>query len=114
MTNHGQVPRAPQADAAEHDRPATGRASREIAHLLPRSAPSAAGVSSRAVTALLDRLEADGVECHSVMVVRHGHVVAEGWWSPFSAERRRSVTAWLDTSPPGSALPDGTLSLIHI
>ncbi|WP_454730220.1 serine hydrolase domain-containing protein [Cellulosimicrobium protaetiae] len=114
MTNHGQVPRAPQADAAEHDRPATGRASREIAHLLPRSAPSAAGVSSRAVTALLDRLEADGVECHSVMVVRHGHVVAEGWWSPFSAERPHllySLTKSFTAIAVGLAVADGLLSL---
>ena len=24
---------------------------------------------------------------HSLMVVRHGHVVAEGWWAPYSAQR---------------------------
>jgi hypothetical protein len=44
-------------------------------------------VSSRAVAALLDRLEAQSIECHSIMVVRHGQVVAEGWWAPYSAER---------------------------
>ena len=26
-----------------------------------------------------------GVEMHSLMVLRHGHVVAEGWWAPYSA-----------------------------
>jgi CubicO group peptidase (beta-lactamase class C family) len=55
--------------------------------LLPRSAPAASGVSSRSVAALLDRLEAQAVECHSIMVVRHGRVVAEGWWAPYSAGR---------------------------
>ncbi|WP_460523977.1 hypothetical protein [Humibacter antri] len=53
--------------------------------LLPRSAPAGEGVSSRAVGALLDRLSEKSIECHSVMIVRHGHVVAEGWWHPYSA-----------------------------
>ncbi|HUR06648.1 MAG TPA: hypothetical protein VM347_29165 [Nonomuraea sp.] len=38
--------------------------------LLPRSTPAASGMSSRSITALLDRLEARSVECHSIMVVR--------------------------------------------
>ena len=38
--------------------------------------------------ALLDALEAaDGIEMHSLMVLRHGTVVAEGWWSPYTRER---------------------------
>jgi hypothetical protein len=49
-------------------------------------------MSSRAIGALLDRLEAESVELHSIMVVRHGHVVAEGWWAPYSAERRHFST----------------------
>src|SRR6202046_2829095 len=55
--------------------------------LLPRSAPAASGVSSPAISALVDRLEEKSIECHSLMVVRHGHVVAEGWWAPYSAGR---------------------------
>src|ERR1700678_4360286 len=55
--------------------------------LLPRSAPAASGESSPAIGALLGRLEEKSIECHSLMVVRHGHVVAEGWWAPYSAER---------------------------
>ncbi|GID32777.1 serine hydrolase [Paractinoplanes brasiliensis] len=55
--------------------------------LLPRSAPASRGVSSRALEALLDRLEATSVECHSLMFVRGGHVLAEGWWAPYSATR---------------------------
>jgi hypothetical protein len=55
--------------------------------LLPRSAPSAEGVDGRSVLALLDRLRARSVECHSVMVARHGRVVAEGWWAPHTAGR---------------------------
>ncbi|MEW9556081.1 serine hydrolase domain-containing protein [Nonomuraea sp. NPDC050783] len=82
--------------------------------LLPRSAPAAAGVSSRAVAALLDRLEAQSVECHSLMVVRRGHVVAEGWWAPYSAGRPHllySLTKSFTSIAVGLAVADGLLAL---
>jgi CubicO group peptidase (beta-lactamase class C family) len=82
--------------------------------LLPRSTPAAVGVSSRAVAALVDRLEARSVECHSLMVVRHGHVLAEGWWAPYSAERPHllySLTKSFTAVAVGLAIADGLLSL---
>ncbi|MFD6177829.1 MULTISPECIES: serine hydrolase domain-containing protein [unclassified Isoptericola] len=82
--------------------------------LLPRSTPSAEGVSARAVLDLLDRLEADGVECHSLMVVRHGRVVAEGWWAPYTADRPHllySLTKSFTAVAVGLAVADGLLSL---
>jgi CubicO group peptidase (beta-lactamase class C family) len=82
--------------------------------LLPRSTPPESGMSSRAVTALLDRLEAQSVECHSIMVVRHGHVVAEGWWAPYSAGRPHllySVTKSFTSVAVGLAIADRLLSL---
>lgn len=53
---------------------------------LPRSTPEAQGVSSAALLELVDRLDASSSELHSLMVVRHGQVVAEGWWPPYSAD----------------------------
>jgi CubicO group peptidase (beta-lactamase class C family) len=82
--------------------------------LLPRSTPGASGVSSRAISALLDDLAARSVECHSVMVVRHGHVVAEGWWAPYSADRPHllySLTKSFTSIAVGLAIADGLLSL---
>src|SRR5215470_6910010 len=82
--------------------------------LLPRSTPAAAGVSSRSIAALLDRLEAHSVELHSIMVVRHGHVVAEGWWAPYSAGRPHllySLTKSFTAIAVGLAVADGLLSL---
>lgn len=82
--------------------------------LLPRSTPAASGVSSRAIAAWLDRLEAESVECHSIMVVRHGHVVAEGWWAPYSADRPHllySLTKSFTSIAVGLAIADGLLSL---
>ncbi|GAA2033767.1 hypothetical protein GCM10009839_37780 [Catenulispora yoronensis] len=82
--------------------------------LLPRSAPAASGISSRSIAALLDRLEARSVECHSIMVVHRGHIVAEGWWAPYSAERPRllySLTKSFMSIAVGLAVADGLLSL---
>src|SRR3954465_9101201 len=82
--------------------------------LLPRSTPSASGVPSRSIAALLDRLEARSVELHSIMVVRHGHVVAEGWWAPYSAGRPHllySLTKSFTSIAVGLAVGDGLLSL---
>jgi CubicO group peptidase (beta-lactamase class C family) len=82
--------------------------------MLPRSAPAAEGVSSRSIGALLDWLEARSVECHSIMVVRHGRVVAEGWWAPYSADRPHllySLTKSYTSIAVGLAVGDGLLSL---
>ncbi|WP_117213046.1 serine hydrolase domain-containing protein [Allorhizocola rhizosphaerae] len=82
--------------------------------LLPRSTPTASGVSSRSIAALLDRLEAQSAELHSIMVVRNGHVVAEGWWAPYSAERPHllySLTKSFTSVAVGLAIADGLLSL---
>ncbi|MGG7462895.1 serine hydrolase domain-containing protein [Plantibacter sp. YIM 135347] len=82
--------------------------------LLPRSAPRRAGVSSAAIGALLDRLEEKSIECHSMMIVRNGYVVAEGWWAPYSAERPHqlySLTKTFTSMAVGMAIGDGLLSL---
>ena len=82
--------------------------------LLPRSAPSRAAVSSHSVEAMLDRLEERAIECHSLMVVRRGHVVAEGWWAPYSAEQPHllySLTKSFTSIAVGMAIADGLLSL---
>ncbi|GAA1492712.1 serine hydrolase domain-containing protein [Curtobacterium herbarum] len=53
-----------------------------------RSSPSALGIDAAGVDRLVSALEgAPGVEPHSIMVLRHGEVAAEGWWAPFAADR---------------------------
>ena len=58
---------------------------------LPRSpSPEAQGVSSSGLLAFVEA--ADKVETmNSLMVVRHGQVVAEGWWAPYRADVRHSL-----------------------
>lgn len=50
---------------------------------LPRSTPEEQGVPSTAVLRMVRRWEERGSEPHGVVVLRHGHVVAEGYWAPY-------------------------------
>lgn len=52
---------------------------------LPRSLPEAQGVSSERLVEFVQALEQKVDAVHSFMLVRHGHVVAEGWWAPYAA-----------------------------
>ncbi|MGY6022879.1 serine hydrolase domain-containing protein [Streptomyces spinosirectus] len=55
---------------------------------LPASDPAAQGVDAAGVHAFLDALEAaPDIEPHSLMILRHGRLVASGWWAPYTAER---------------------------
>jgi CubicO group peptidase (beta-lactamase class C family) len=55
---------------------------------LPRSTPADQDVDPAAILSFLDALdERPDIEMHSLMLVRHGQVVAEGWWAPYSAGR---------------------------
>src|ERR1700678_3684535 len=59
---------------------------------LPRSTPAAQGVDPAAILSFLDAVAGrPDLEMHSLMVVRHGRVVAEGWWAPYSAGRPQLV-----------------------
>ena len=53
---------------------------------LPHSSPEAQGVSSAAILSFVQAADNDVDSLHSFMLLRHGHVVAEGWWSPYNAE----------------------------
>ena len=54
---------------------------------LPRSSPEAQAVSSAEVRAFVEAADKSVDTMHSFMLVRHGNVVAEGWWKPEFAEK---------------------------
>ena len=58
---------------------------------LPRSTPEAEGVSASAISTFLDSVAASKHEFHSFMLLRHGKVVAEGWWNPYRKDLRHSL-----------------------
>ena len=58
---------------------------------LPRSLPEEQGVSSAGIINFLDASTKSKTEFHSFMLLRHGKVIAEGWWNPYRAELRHSL-----------------------
>lgn len=55
----------------------------QVADKLPRSTPENEGVSSRGLIDFLNAADtASRVELHSFMFIRHGRIIAEGWWKP--------------------------------
>ncbi|MFO0810757.1 MAG: hypothetical protein U0746_19175 [Gemmataceae bacterium] len=59
---------------------------------LPRSSPERQGVSSSAVRAFVEAADQTVDSFLSFMLVRHGHVIAEGWWAPYAPETPFVVT----------------------
>ena len=53
---------------------------------LPRSTPEEQGVSSLDMLGFVQALDQEIHEMHSLMVVRHGHVITEGWWYPYRSD----------------------------
>src|SRR5260221_1564607 len=81
---------------------------------LPRSAPEAQGVSSAALLDFVNTLDQQIDGMHSVMVVRHGQVIAEGWWAPYDAEHNHvlySLSKRFSSTAVGLAVAEGKLSI---
>jgi CubicO group peptidase (beta-lactamase class C family) len=86
-----------------------GQASR-----LPRSTPEAEGVSSAAILRFLEAAAQPPHEMHSFMLVRHGRVVAEGWWSPYAPEFNHtlySMSKSFTSTAVGLAVSEGRLTV---
>lgn len=81
---------------------------------LPRSTPAEQGVDSRGILAFLDAADSAGIDHHSLMLVKNGHVVAEGWWSPYSSDRIHllySLSKSFTATAIGIAIGEGLLTL---
>ncbi|MFG2573798.1 serine hydrolase domain-containing protein [Streptomyces sp. NPDC048481] len=82
---------------------------------LPSSTPSAEGVDALGVLAFLDAVEAaEAVEPHSLMILRHGRLVASGWWEPYASDRLHllySLSKSFTSTAAGFAVAEGLIGL---
>jgi CubicO group peptidase (beta-lactamase class C family) len=81
---------------------------------LERVAPESVGLASLAIERFLDTLEASGAEMHGLMIIRHGKVAAEGWWSPYAPGIRhgcQSLTKTYAATAVGLAVDEGLVRL---
>jgi hypothetical protein len=58
---------------------------------LPRSVPEAEGVASDDIVKFLDATGKSKTEFHSFMLLRHGKVIAEGWWNPYHPDLKHTL-----------------------
>ncbi|MCC7451532.1 MAG: serine hydrolase [Anaerolineae bacterium] len=81
---------------------------------LPRTAPEQQGIPSSAILRFVEALDRQIHEMHSFMLVRHGSVVAEGWWSPYSAAHPHqlfSVSKSFTATAVGLAVAEGYFAI---
>ncbi|MFT3936636.1 MAG: serine hydrolase [Chitinophagaceae bacterium] len=81
---------------------------------LPRTSPELQGVSSKGIRQFVAAANASGLGWHSFMFVRHGHVVAEGWWKPFEPQFKHtlySLSKSFTSTAIGLLVKEGKLSV---
>ena len=81
---------------------------------LPRSTPEQQGIDSAAVADFVAALDTEIEDVHGLMVLRHGHVVAEGWWAPYRPEFIHSLFSLsksFASTGIGLAIAEGHLSV---
>ena len=87
----------------------------QITSKLPRSTPEAEGVSSQGIIDFLNAADtASRVELHSFMFLRHGKVIAEGWWEPFGPDYKHllySASKTFTATGIGLAVSENRLKL---
>src|SRR5206468_10220805 len=82
--------------------------------LLTRSTPEAEGVSAKAISIFIDSVNKSQHEFHSFMLLRHGKVIAEGWWNPYNQNLKHtlySLSKSFTATAVGFARAEGKLSL---
>ncbi|SEI53285.1 CubicO group peptidase, beta-lactamase class C family [Dyadobacter koreensis] len=81
---------------------------------LPRSLPEAQGVSSKGILDFVNAVETKNLNLHSLIVVRHGNIVAEGWWGPYAPELKHtlySLSKSFTSTAIGLAVAEGKLKV---
>lgn len=82
--------------------------------VLERVTPESVGIHSEGILEFLDLIEQRGVEMHSMMLLRHGKVCAQGWWKPYnpaSPHMMFSFTKALTSTAIGFAWQEGAVKL---
>ena len=102
--------KASQVDAGDSVR--SNESKREIR--LVRATPESQGVSSAAIAKFLRAADEKVNSMHSVMILRHGKVIAEAWWAPEDATKPHvlwSLSKSFTSTAVGLAVEEGKLSI---
>jgi CubicO group peptidase (beta-lactamase class C family) len=81
---------------------------------LPRSTPAAEKVNAQGIAQYVDAFQKDKQDIHSLMIVRHGKVVAEQWFGDNAADKPHalfSVSKTFTATAVGFAVAEGKLKV---
>ncbi len=82
--------------------------------LLPRSTPESQGVSTNAIIDFVEVANQKVNSMHSFMLLRHGKVISEAWWSPEGPDKPHvlwSLSKSFTSTAVGLAVAEGKLSI---
>lgn len=80
----------------------------------PAQSPESLGIPSQAIINFLNRIDAERICMHGFLLVRHNQIAAEGYWAPWSAERKHriySISKSFVSLAVGLMIDEGRLSL---
>ncbi len=86
----------------------------EVTKALPRSTPEAEGMTSESIDQYLKAVKESGQELHSLMVLRHGKVIAEHWLGDHAPDKNHvmhSVSKTFTATAIGFAVAEGRLKV---
>lgn len=81
---------------------------------LSRTTPEEVGVSSQSIINFIEAAEKSSHQFHSIMILRHGKVIAEGWWNPYTPDLKHtmySTSKSFTSTAIGFAVSENRLSL---
>ncbi|MBN2770879.1 MAG: serine hydrolase [Spirochaetes bacterium] len=81
---------------------------------LPRSTPEEQGVPSATIARFFQNIEEKGYDVHGLMMIRHGNVIAEHWWTPYGPHYQHamySATKTFTSTAVGFAVQEGLLEI---
>lgn len=85
-----------------------------MASFLPITTPEAVGIPSMAINAYLNNLAEHGIQMHSIMILRHGRICAQGWWKPYAPDVTHNIHSFTKTfvaTSIGMLVDEGKLSI---
>lgn len=81
---------------------------------LLRSTPEEQGVPSETIGKFFQQVKEKGYDVHGLMMLRHGKVIAEHWWAPYSPQYQHamfSATKTFTSMAIGFAVQEGLLNI---
>lgn len=93
---------------------AQDKAAKDAKTPLPRATPESQGVSSKAIADFIQAADEKVNSMHSLMILRHGKVIAEAWWAPEDADKPHvlwSLSKSFTSTAVGLAVQEGKLSV---